>query len=260
MGLLHATALLIMNDHKKEKQSKNNKAETVTGVLNCSGSWALAKGSFLTVRELHLVMHWSDENKWVGPIEGWEKRGRRDAPWLVSVASKWCWLVCLWNWFLSRVIEAETKFSGMQPFPCVLFKEKKKCGGGFCDGGNGTEKKLIGRRAKSENGKYKNSSQAPDSWVPLSLQHLNSLTLSVPCPLWEPGEGSSPWLWAEGGEDKTEENFPGAVRPEKTRAHTGYSYVDFKAAIFSPWTFVCVTIKLRVGTITLFLEVLWRKY
>lgn len=38
MGLLHATALLIMNDHKKEKQSKNNKAETVTGVLNCSGS------------------------------------------------------------------------------------------------------------------------------------------------------------------------------------------------------------------------------
>lgn len=160
-GFYMLTALLIMNDHKKEKQSKNNKAETVTGVLNCSGSWALAKGSFLTVRELHLVMHWSDEKKWVGPIEGWEKRGRRDAPWLVSVASKWCWLVCLWNWFLSRVIEAETKFSGMQPFPCILFKEKKRCGGGFCDEGNGTEKKLIGRRAKSENGKYKNSSQAP---------------------------------------------------------------------------------------------------
>lgn len=39
MGLLHATALLIMNDHDKEKQSKNNKeAEAVTRVLNCSGS------------------------------------------------------------------------------------------------------------------------------------------------------------------------------------------------------------------------------
>lgn len=37
-GFYMLTVLLIMNDHKKEKQSKNNKAETVTGVLNCSGS------------------------------------------------------------------------------------------------------------------------------------------------------------------------------------------------------------------------------
>lgn len=38
-GFYMLTVLLIMNDHKKEKQSKNNKeAEAVTGVLNCSGS------------------------------------------------------------------------------------------------------------------------------------------------------------------------------------------------------------------------------
>lgn len=100
----------------------------------------------------------------MGPIEGWEKRGRRDAVrlhgWYQWLASDVGLYVCGIDF--SRVIEAETKFSEMQSFPCILFKEKrKKCVGGFCDEGNGTEKELIGRGAKSEDGKRKNSSRAP---------------------------------------------------------------------------------------------------
>lgn len=113
MGLLHATALCVMNNHEMENQSKTTKeVEAVTWegwvvlvVGHCrktafSPCWRVSSGYGWDWR----IPHLEQRNGWdPSPGTGAEERGRRVASpswWLISVAGEWYRLIYLWYWFI----------------------------------------------------------------------------------------------------------------------------------------------------------------
>ena len=138
------------------------------------------KGQILTVSGLHQLMDGTDEHSLQskdGWDPAWERRCRK------SGAGAWqVWLVWLWNWCSWKSQKQQQRF-----WKCRLFPVS------FCDESNGTEEELHSK-VKWE---HRSSCEFPFLWV-LDLQLLSSLVLPAPSPLWEPGEGSSPGLGAEG--------------------------------------------------------------